>query len=115
MSAAGRLKLQAGLERGPELTLTIDGEPVRAFAGETVAAVLFAEGIAWTRRTQRGSPRGVFCGMGVCFDCLVVVDGVVNTRACMTWVSEGMRVEHQHGLEPARDTGLEPRSGLPAQ
>ena len=80
-----------------QVTVTIDGRPTPAYLGETVAAVLFAEGNAQTRTTVGGAPRGVFCGMGVCFDCLVVVDDVPNTRACTTWVRDGMRVERQEG------------------
>jgi predicted molibdopterin-dependent oxidoreductase YjgC len=90
-----------GLERGARLSLTLDGRAVNAYEGETVAAVLLAEGHIATRRTRSGSPRGVYCGMGVCFDCLVVVDGVPNTRACVTWVREGMDVARQDGLVPA--------------
>jgi predicted molibdopterin-dependent oxidoreductase YjgC len=90
-----------GLERGVLLSLTLDGRTVNAYEGETVAAVLLAEGHIATRKTRRGSPRGVYCGMGVCFDCLVVVDGVPNTRACVTWVREGMDVARQDGLVPA--------------
>jgi predicted molibdopterin-dependent oxidoreductase YjgC len=90
-----------GLARGAELSLTLDGRTVIAYEGETVAAVLLAEGHIATRRTRGGSPRGLYCGMGVCFDCLVVVDGVPNTRACVTWVHEGMRVARQDGLIPA--------------
>ncbi len=78
--------------------MRLDGQPVRAYAGETVAAVLIAEDGPRTRRTAGGAARGVYCGMGVCFDCLVVVDGVPNTRACMTLAAEGMRVERQVGL-----------------
>ena len=89
-----------GLERGAAVSLTLDGRAVTAYEGETVAAVLLAEGHLATRLTTGGSPRGVFCGMGVCFDCLVVVDGVPNTRACVTWVSEGMAVSRQDGLGP---------------
>jgi predicted molibdopterin-dependent oxidoreductase YjgC len=93
-----RLALGPGLARGPKLTLSLDGSPVTAYAGETVAALLLAEGHIETRTTPGGEPRGVFCGMGVCFDCLVVVDGVPNTRACMTTVHEGMEVRRQNGL-----------------
>jgi len=93
-----RLPLGPELERGPRVEIVLDGQPVEAFAGETVAAVLLAEGSLQTRTTPKGEPRGVFCGMGVCFECLVVVDGVPNTRACMTWVRSGMRVERQEGL-----------------
>jgi aerobic-type carbon monoxide dehydrogenase small subunit (CoxS/CutS family) len=96
----GRLTLGPGLERGPAIRLTVDGRPVTAYAGETLAAVLLAEGLAATRRTRGGSPRGLYCGMGVCYDCLVVLDGVPNTRACMTFAAEGMRVERQDGLGP---------------
>ncbi len=95
-----RLPAGDALERGPAVTIMLDGEPVTAYVGETVAAVLFAEGSAQTRTTVRGAPRGVFCGMGVCFDCLVVVDGLPNRRACVTWVRDKMRVDRQHGLGP---------------
>jgi predicted molibdopterin-dependent oxidoreductase YjgC len=93
-----RLELGPGLQRGPALTLTLDGAKVTAYEGETLAALLLAEGHIATRTTPAGEPRGVFCGMGVCFDCLVVVDGVPNTRACMTAVREGMEVRRQDGL-----------------
>jgi predicted molibdopterin-dependent oxidoreductase YjgC len=101
MAVAGRRALGSAVQRGPELEITLDGRPVRAHLGETVATVLFAERRVSVRRTTRGAPRGVFCGMGTCFDCLVVVDGVPNTRACMTWVRNGMEVCSQHGLGPA--------------
>jgi predicted molibdopterin-dependent oxidoreductase YjgC len=84
--------------RGPALTVSLDGREVTAYEGETVATVLFAEGVISTRTTVAGEPRGVFCGMGVCYDCLVVVDGIPNTRACMTPVSEGMVIARQDGL-----------------
>ncbi len=98
-----RLPLKHGLERGPKVELELDGRPVTAYEGESVATLLFAEGHATTRWTQGGEPRGVFCGMGVCFDCLVVVDGVPNTRACVTWVQPGMRVQRQNGLVPLKE------------
>jgi D-hydroxyproline dehydrogenase subunit gamma len=101
MGAERRLPLADGVERGPAVTVSIDGRPVTAFLGETVSTVLLAEGSAMTRTTVAGSPRGIFCGMGVCFDCLAVVDDVPNTRTCMTWVREGMRIAHQAGLGPA--------------
>jgi predicted molibdopterin-dependent oxidoreductase YjgC len=93
-----RLPLGPELERGPRVEIVLDGAPVEAYEGETVAAVLLAEGEIRTRTTVGGAPRGVFCGMGVCFDCLVVVDGVPNTRACTTRIREGMQVSRQVGL-----------------
>lgn len=95
-----RLPLQGDFARGPAVTLTLDGREVTAYEGESVATLLLAEGHVATRRTTGGAPRGVFCGMGVCFDCLVVVDGVPNTRACVTWVREGMRIARQDGFGP---------------
>ena len=110
-----RLPLVPELERGPAIGLTVDGRRVTAYAGETLAAVLLAEGHAATRRTRGGSPRGVYCGMGVCYDCLVVLDGVPNTRACVTFAAEGMRVERQDGLgpgpPPSGGTGRSPVDG----
>ena len=97
-----RLEPTHGLERGVQVVLTLDGRPVTAFEGESVAALLLAEGIVATRLTRGGEPRGVYCGMGVCFDCLVVVDGVPNTRACVTWVRDGMTVERQAGFGATR-------------
>ena len=93
-----RLPVSGALERGPALTVVVDGREVTAYGGETAATVLLAEGHLATRTTAGGAPRGVFCGMGVCFDCLVVVDGVPNTRACMTPVADGMVIRRQEGL-----------------
>lgn len=98
-----RVREKAGVERGPRLTFSFDGKPVAAYQGESVAAALMAAGYRTLRSTPaRGEPRGVFCGMGVCFDCLVVVDGRLSTRACLTPVAEGMRVETQIGNGAAR-------------
>jgi D-hydroxyproline dehydrogenase subunit gamma len=99
-STPARLPSGHGLERGAPVSFSLDGHTVTAYEGETVAAALLAEGHLAMRTTPGGSPRGVYCGMGVCFDCLVVVDGVPNTRACVTWVREGMDVARQDGFGP---------------
>ena len=89
----------AGVDRGRALGILIDGSEVRAFEGESIAAALAASGQRFTRWTARtGEPRGYFCGMGVCQDCLVTVDGRPNVRACVTPVRDGMRIESQRGL-----------------
>lgn len=93
-----RPALPAGVRRGALVTIAVDGEPLQAHLGETVAAALMADGAAELRKTRNGAARGVYCGMGVCFDCLMMVDGVPNTRACMTWVREGMEIRHMDGL-----------------
>lgn len=100
----GRLAQAHGLRRGPRVDLTIDGAPVKAYGGETVAAVMMARDELELRRTAEGEPRGVFCGMGGCYDCLAVVDGVPNTRTCITWAADGMVVAHQEGFR-ARGSG----------
>lgn len=86
-----------GLQRGTPVTVLIDGVARTAYLGESVAAAVMSDGELELRTTTDGSPRGVFCGMGVCFDCLVVVDGVPNTRACVTWVKDGMVIDRQVG------------------
>ncbi|MFF0335508.1 (2Fe-2S)-binding protein [Streptomyces fimicarius] len=72
---------------------TVDGEPLAFVPGQTLAAALVASGrVAW--RTTRGGrrPRGIFCGIGVCFDCLVTVDGRGGQRACLVLARPGMAV-----------------------
>jgi predicted molibdopterin-dependent oxidoreductase YjgC len=76
------------------LAVTVDGEAVQAYLGETVATVLLALGRPTFRHTDRQhAPRGLFCGMGICFDCLVTIDGQPNVRACVTPVQAGMVIE----------------------
>ena len=83
---------------GVRVCWTFDGQELHAVEGQTVAAALLAAGRrVWRTTTRCGEPRGLFCGMGVCFDCLVQVDGRPNVRACQTLVAEGMRVETQRG------------------
>lgn len=98
-NTSGRIPLDGNIERGAAVTIDINGKPVTAYLGESVATALLSEEIVAMRTTTLGESRGAFCGMGVCFDCLVVVDGKPNTRACMTWVKEGMDIRTQDGLK----------------
>jgi D-hydroxyproline dehydrogenase subunit gamma len=85
------------------LTVAIDGVDVPAQDGDSVAAAMLASGHAMARTTAvSGAARGPFCLMGVCFDCLVTIDGVGNRQACMTAVRPGMRIETGRGK---RDSG----------
>jgi predicted molibdopterin-dependent oxidoreductase YjgC len=78
--------------------IEIEGEIYEARAGDTVAAALLAAGRTHCRTTPvSGAPRAPYCMMGVCFECLVRVDGVANRQACMLIVREGMRIELQRG------------------
>ena len=97
-SLGRRVRAAAGVLRGERLTFTFDGRPVAAFRGETVAAALIASNRRAFRRTlATGAARGMFCGMGVCFDCLVVIDGEPSQRACIALAHDGLRVETQIG------------------
>jgi aerobic-type carbon monoxide dehydrogenase small subunit (CoxS/CutS family) len=90
----GRLPMHRGVARGRAVTIYIDGTEVRAFLGETVAAAAIAAGFRALRSSLRvREPRGLFCGIGVCFECLITVDGAVGVRACMTPVAPGMVIE----------------------
>lgn len=86
-------------------TFRFDGQPVPFTTGQTVGAALVAAGFRATRTVRRsGQPRGLFCGIGVCFDCLVTVDGVPGRRACLVEAKSDMEVALQRGVE--RDAGV---------
>jgi D-hydroxyproline dehydrogenase subunit gamma len=96
------VRRDVGIRRGPELTLDVDGDPVVAYAGETVAAALLAAGHRILRRTAlTGQPRGLFCGMGVCHECLMVINGRPSVQACLVEAEEGMTVRTQIGAGDA--------------
>ena len=89
----------AGVEGLRKVRFTFDGESIEAVEGETIAVALYAAGKSTLRTTQRKSePRGLFCNMGVCFECLVEVDNHANLRACQTVVRAGMQVKTQRGF-----------------
>jgi len=81
------------IRRGAPVRISVNGNSAEAYPGETVATALMAMGIRQFRKTRdKGEPRGVYCGMGVCYECLVTVDGVENVRACQTCVRDGMEI-----------------------
>jgi hypothetical protein len=93
-------------ERQPEadaatVTVAVDGIAVTARVGDTVAAALLAAGFLSFRTSPvSGAPRGPYCMMGVCFDCLTTIDGVGSRQSCLVLVREGMRIETQRGRRP---------------
>lgn len=94
MTLAAEHRVEPFPGRRMPVSVTVDGEPIQAYAGESVATVLLALGRRSFRHTDKHhEPRGIFCGMGICFDCLVTIDGMENVRACMTLVQEGMAIE----------------------
>jgi len=77
---------------------TLDGRPASARRGDSVAAALLAEGVLAQRVSPvSGEARGPYCLMGVCFECLVTIDGVGNRQGCLIAVVDGMRVETGKG------------------
>jgi predicted molibdopterin-dependent oxidoreductase YjgC len=81
----------AGVTRGAAVTITVDGRDVPAFVGESVATALWAAGIRRLRSSPGGAPRGMFCGMGVCQECVLEVDGA-TILACQARVADGLVV-----------------------
>jgi len=81
-----------------EIQIQFEGETITALATDSVAAALIASGIRSFRNTPvESSPRGPYCLMGVCFDCLVEIDGAPNQQACMITVKPAMTVRRMHG------------------
>jgi sarcosine oxidase subunit alpha len=74
------------------VTLTIDGRAVESRAGVTVAAAILNAGVSTFRRSVTGEARAAVCGMGICHECRVTIDGIAQRRACMVLVSDGMEV-----------------------
>ena len=78
---------------GPRVPFTLDGRPLDARPGQSVGAALTDAGVrSWRTTRRREKPRGLFCGIGVCFDCLIEVDGRPDQRACLTPVQPGMQL-----------------------
>lgn len=91
-------RTDGAITRGPEIDIIVDGQLLQAFEGESVAAALLAVGRRMLRTTsRRGEPRGLYCGIGICFDCAMTIDGQPSVRACQTQVRAGMRIETQSG------------------
>ncbi|GAA2489901.1 (2Fe-2S)-binding protein [Streptomyces gobitricini] len=79
-------------------TLTFDGRTITALPGQSVAAALWNAGVlAWRTTRHGGAPRGAFCGIGTCYDCLATVNGRPNQRACLLPARPGDTVTTQRG------------------
>lgn len=80
-----------------------DGTNIAFEPGDSVASALVAAGVnSWRETHVAREPRGIFCGIGVCYDCLVVADGRAGMRACLLQARDGMRVQPMR-VEPAHD------------
>jgi predicted molibdopterin-dependent oxidoreductase YjgC len=79
-------------------TFAFDGRDITFAPGQTVGAALIGSGIySWRTTRLKATPRGLFCGIGACYDCLVVIEGVPNQRACLVPARPGMSVTSQTG------------------
>ena len=84
-----------------KVDIILNGQPLQVLRGITVAAVALSQNQQYTRTTPiSGSKRAPFCMMGVCYECLMVIDGKANKRACATYVKSGMQIETQQGVGP---------------
>lgn len=100
-STTGRITEHAILGADPQTELVkvfFEGRALEAKKDEPVLAALAAAGVTVFRHTVKGSPRRMFCGIGRCTDCIMIVDGVPGVRTCITRVHEGMTIERQEGM-----------------
>ncbi len=85
--------------KGRLITFTFDGKPIEGYEGEPIATALKAAGVMIHRYTaKKHLPRGIFCAIGRCTDCVMVVNGKPNIRTCVTPLKEGMNVQTQYGV-----------------
>jgi len=86
------------LDDSEEVNIFVDGKKVKAFKGECIASALIASNHNIFRYTKKyRNPRSLFCGIGQCNDCMMIVDGIPNIKTCITEVKEGMKVQTQIG------------------
>ncbi len=95
------LRIEEDMTRGPAIEFSLDDHPVRAFLGETIAAALLASGVRVLRTTGiLADPRGYYCGMGVCWECAIWVEGKGVVQACRMLAEQGLQVRRLTGAEP---------------
>lgn len=88
------------------VTIYYNDTPIQAIEGEPIASALINAGIQAFRTTaKKHEPRGIFCAIGRCTDCMMIVDGIPNTRTCVTQVKDGMHVYKQEGLGSFKKEG----------
>lgn len=86
-------------EKGKMVAFYHDGEKIYGYEGEPIAEALKAAGVMVHRYTnKKHKPRGIFCAIGRCTDCVMVVDGKPNVKTCVTPLKEGMQIQTQYGV-----------------
>lgn len=87
------------IKKGKIVNFTYDGKELQGYEGEPIAAALKAQGVMIHRYTKKEhKPRGIFCAIGRCTDCVMVVNGQPNVRTCVTPLEEGMKIKTQYGV-----------------
>ena len=88
-----------GVKRGQPFEIEVDGEKIPAHEGETIGAALLAAGRRTLRFTNKlQQPRGLYCGIGLCQECRMIINGIPNTQACQTLAKPGCRVKTQKNI-----------------
>ncbi len=91
-------------EKGRQVKFTLDGRELEGYEGEPIAEALRAAGVKIHRyTTKKHEPRGIFCAIGRCTDCVMIVDGKPNVRTCITPLTEEMEIRTQHGVGQEAD------------
>lgn len=96
----GERRFSRSVERGQPFEIEVDGEKMVAYQGETIGAALLASGRRTLRFTNKlEQPRGLYCGIGLCQECRMTVNGIPNTQVCQTLATPGCRVETQKSFK----------------
>ena len=78
-----------------EFNIEVNGKKVLAKRGQTIAAAILASGMRTFRKTRKHAYRGPYCGIGLCYECRMTVDGILNVRTCVTLAKPGCKVRTQ--------------------
>jgi sarcosine oxidase subunit alpha len=93
-------RVDQGVERGRSFEIEVDGEKIVAYEGETIGAALLAAGRKTLRYTNKlEKPRGLYCGIGLCQECRMTINGIPNTQACQTLATPGCQIETQISIK----------------
>ncbi|MBW1730253.1 MAG: (2Fe-2S)-binding protein [Deltaproteobacteria bacterium] len=95
MSSEKRRNRHPKAEQNHTFQIEVDGKKIVARAGQTIAEAILDNGLKVFRRTRNGAPRSFYCGMGVCYECRMIVNGAPNVRTCMTPATPGCKVVSQ--------------------
>jgi sarcosine oxidase, subunit alpha len=92
-------RIDGKIIRGKKVEITVDEKKITAYEGETIAGALIAAGIrTFNYSSKAQNPRSIYCGIGLCYNCIMIVDGVPNTKTCQTLVKDGCTIQTQKGL-----------------